>query len=1032
MSDDEDKPPAPPVRLTSNNSFRGPRGEPPPLVGQGGYGGPPVDMKPLPKEPEPEDRSNKKHGKGSGSKHTGKSSRSNKTTKDKESDKPAISYPSNFEHTVHVGFDALTGEFTGMPEAWARLLMSSNISKLEQKKNPQAVLDVLNWFDNSSKETKGSKFMTTTKMIGGSTELPRPALRQHPVLPQHPPHQQHHPHHHHNSAGSSHSLHSSSPPSSTVTPTSSEHDDETPPPAVKPRPDRTKSIYTKPIEEPDPSPPNTTDGEKTSTSSASPQSTPPLSLIQPPSTPPRGTLNGTLLPTPPLQPVLDKNKNQTNNTTTGGTIGNNTTNNNNNNNNNNNELEFYDIKKDLELNLKPILTNSRTEDYVTNDQGYGSERSPEEEYPPDILNQKNLPDCGGDSGFKPGDQQICQVHPFINQNSSTFLVCIEKGSRGLGLSVMGGCDTEDHLIRIKRIFPHTPAAQCGVLCQGDVILTVNDVPLTGLTNYEALEVLRMTSHIVHLKVYRPLDVGQGQIPAPPSNPPPPPPKREPSNILVPIIPGSEDEDKAREFDIVLTKNNGSLGFTLRKEDESVLGHYVRALVREPALSDGRIKPGDKILAVNGVEMSQMTHEDAVKFLRQCGDDVRLRLYRDATQTPVTALSPSRQHKQIKPILRKEAMDMLSDLAVKKHSPQPSTNSSRSSSPRCRKLKASSSDHHNQNQDSKVLSPTRPDSLDFNNGEKKTRYQFSSPESSDTGTPSSCSSNSIASQILPPLTPAPPPMLDEPVSLPPALPSSPPSELHHSQEPTSMPPLFSQQTPPSPPYFLVKDTDDPYKASLDLSQQKTFSHLPLYETDRVLHQTDQEPTSMPPMGSGVEGSGFQYGNPSYQSTIPVSSKKSETKLQNGGTSIPDLPAMLSPPPVEGSKGLLKWKGVVFSPDESEEHLDKIKPPLAFSVSSDGDEQIVVVELLRGWNSRLGFSLTQGPNSSTVISAIHSDSLASRDGRLKVGDQIVMVNDESVETMSKPDIIDLLRKIRGSICIRVHRRNKAKSVSSSHEL
>lgn len=54
----------------------------------------------------------------------------------------------------------------GMPEAWARLLMSSNISKQEQKKNPQAVLDVLNWFDNSSKEIKGSKYMTTTKMVG--------------------------------------------------------------------------------------------------------------------------------------------------------------------------------------------------------------------------------------------------------------------------------------------------------------------------------------------------------------------------------------------------------------------------------------------------------------------------------------------------------------------------------------------------------------------------------------------------------------------------------------------------------------------------------------------------------------------------------------------------------------------------------------------------------------------------------------------------------------------------------------------------
>lgn len=47
-----------------------------------------------------------------------------------------------------------------MPEAWARLLMNSNISKQEQKKNPQAVLDVLKWFDNS-KQRPNSKYMTT-------------------------------------------------------------------------------------------------------------------------------------------------------------------------------------------------------------------------------------------------------------------------------------------------------------------------------------------------------------------------------------------------------------------------------------------------------------------------------------------------------------------------------------------------------------------------------------------------------------------------------------------------------------------------------------------------------------------------------------------------------------------------------------------------------------------------------------------------------------------------------------------------------
>lgn len=47
----------------------------------------------------------------------------------------------------------------------------------------------------------------------------------------------------------------------------------------------------------------------------------------------------------------------------------------------------------------------------------------------------------------------------------------------------------------------------------------------------------------------------------------------------------------------MTKVNGSLGFTLRKEDESILGHYIRSLVKEPAISDGRICPGDKIISV---------------------------------------------------------------------------------------------------------------------------------------------------------------------------------------------------------------------------------------------------------------------------------------------------------------------------------------------------------------------------------------------------------------------------------------------------
>ena len=68
----------------------------------------------------------------------------------------------------------------------------------------------------------------------------------------------------------------------------------------------------------------------------------------------------------------------------------------------------------------------------------------------------------------------------------------------------------------------------------------------------------------------------------------------------------------QEFEINMTKVNGSLGFTLRKEDESILGHYVRSLVKEPAISDGRICPGDKIISVSW--LSHRSHFLFIYFL----------------------------------------------------------------------------------------------------------------------------------------------------------------------------------------------------------------------------------------------------------------------------------------------------------------------------------------------------------------------------------------------------------------------------------
>ena len=62
-----------------------------------------------------------------------------------------VSNPTNFSHAVHVGFDASTGEFIGLPPEWSRLLNSSAITKEDYERNPQAVFEVLDFYTDLAK-----------------------------------------------------------------------------------------------------------------------------------------------------------------------------------------------------------------------------------------------------------------------------------------------------------------------------------------------------------------------------------------------------------------------------------------------------------------------------------------------------------------------------------------------------------------------------------------------------------------------------------------------------------------------------------------------------------------------------------------------------------------------------------------------------------------------------------------------------------------------------------------------------------------
>ncbi|XP_048643961.1 serine/threonine-protein kinase PAK 1 [Marmota marmota marmota] len=196
--DIQDKPPAPPMRNTSTMIGAGSKD-----TGTLNHG-----SKPLPPNPEEKKKKDRFY-------------RSilpgDKTNKKKEKERPEISLPSDFEHTIHVGFDAVTGEFTGMPEQWARLLQTSNITKSEQKKNPQAVLDVLEFY-NSKKTSNSQKYMSFTDKsaedYNSSNTLNVKTVSETPAVPP-------------------------------VSEDEDDDDDATPPPVIAPRPEHTKSVAIK-------------------------------------------------------------------------------------------------------------------------------------------------------------------------------------------------------------------------------------------------------------------------------------------------------------------------------------------------------------------------------------------------------------------------------------------------------------------------------------------------------------------------------------------------------------------------------------------------------------------------------------------------------------------------------------------------------------------------------------------------------------------------------------------------------------------
>ncbi|XP_077445158.1 LOW QUALITY PROTEIN: multiple PDZ domain protein-like [Stigmatopora argus] len=180
------------------------------------------------------------------------------------------------------------------------------------------------------------------------------------------------------------------------------------------------------------------------------------------------------------------------------------------------------------------------------------------------------------------DPTTCPVIPGCETT-----IDISKGRTGLGLSIVGGCDTLLGGIIIHEVYEEGAASKDGRLWAGDQILEVNGADLRAASHDEAINVLRQTPQRVRLTVYR----DEAQF---------------------------KEEDLWDSFVVELQKRPAQgLGLSIvgRRNDTGV---FVSDIIKGGlADADGRLMQGDQILTVNGEDVRCATQESVAALLKCC-------------------------------------------------------------------------------------------------------------------------------------------------------------------------------------------------------------------------------------------------------------------------------------------------------------------------------------------------------------------------------------------------------------------------------
>uniref|UniRef100_A0A8C2ZH88 Protein scribble homolog n=1 Tax=Cyclopterus lumpus TaxID=8103 RepID=A0A8C2ZH88_CYCLU len=217
---------------------------------------------------------------------------------------------------------------------------------------------------------------------------------------------------------------------------------------------------------------------------------------------------------------------------------------------------------------------------------------------------------------------------------------IMRQTGGLGISIAGGKGStpykgDDEGIFISRVSEEGPAARAGVKV-GDKLLEVNAVDLHEAEHHTAVEALRSSGATVSMSVLRERMVEpENAITTTPLRPEDDYFPRERRSSGIAFNMEAAPSEPHQRFSTCLIRNDKGLGFSIAGGKGSTAyrtadtGIYISRIAEGGAAHrDSTLHVGDRVISINGVDMTEARHDQAVALLTGTSPTISLLVERD--------------------------------------------------------------------------------------------------------------------------------------------------------------------------------------------------------------------------------------------------------------------------------------------------------------------------------------------------------------------------------------------------------------------